>query len=153
MNDLRNINRTVSETNETIQNTKDFLKNNKSDSDIHMSPEMAELSINQIPSAPPAPPAPPIPSTSSGPPAPPAPKMPVTLLDEIKNKKQLHPTDTNFKDGLKKGKVLNESPQTLTEALSSKFDTIRKAVIGSDDESEALINKPMEVLDMESFKE
>jgi hypothetical protein len=109
-----------------------------------MSPEMYELSINQIPKAPPAPP---ISSEKS--------KGVNALFDEIKLGKSLKPTETVVKENVLKGKAIltenteassskttldsNRTP-TLTEALSAKFDKFNKATSG-DDEYDPELNK------------
>jgi hypothetical protein len=80
-----------------------------------MSPEMAELSINQaIPPTPPAAPAPP------APPAPTEQGAPNQLLDQIKKGLSLKHTETKIKDNGLKGKEVPKSTQVNAEPSSSK---------------------------------
>jgi hypothetical protein len=113
-----------------------------------MSPEMGELSMDQIPQAP----LPPIAPTAP-PSAPPAPPV-NPLLDSIKKGKSLKPTETIVKDNIQTGKVIGENiptasssnvtldpqkvskPTSFIDALSAKFDKIKKAASGSDDEND-----------------
>jgi hypothetical protein len=116
-----------------------------------MSPEMGELSMDQVnlqgPPPPPAPPAPPLTTEEA---------KPTSLLDAIKGGKKLKPTITKerktaYEVGRTEEEINNaniasssnvkiedtvKKPQTLTEALSAKFDSIKKAVQGVDDDDE-----------------
>jgi hypothetical protein len=105
-----------------------------------MSPEMGELSMDKIPQAPPAP----LSTTEQG--------VPSALLEQIKLGKSLKHTETKVKTSDKFGNVINENnntpssskvtidnqtvnkPSSFKDALSAKFDQIKKAVSGSDDD-------------------
>jgi hypothetical protein len=102
-----------------------------------MSPELFELSMDQISKAPPAPPAPP--TTSSG--------APSSLFDEIKKGKSLKHTETVIKDGSIKGVIKDntgassskvtldaDKTPTLKDALSAKFNKFNKAISLDDDD-------------------
>jgi hypothetical protein len=153
VNEIRNIKTAAKEAKDALQNTKELLKNNKSDSNIEMSPEMGELSFDQVfPPAPPAPPAPPIAPTNTG--------MPSELLNALNSKNKLKPVETIVKDGLNKGKLLDEDNNpvasssksniinkdfSLKDALSNKLEKFRK-VMGDDSDNSAL-EKGTNILD------
>ena len=99
---------------ETLIQQKEWFDHSSSVSNV-MSPEMAELSINQaIPPTPPAAPAPPTP------PAPTEQGAPNQLLDQIKKGLSLKHTETKIKDNGLKGKEVPKSTQVNAEPSSSK---------------------------------
>jgi len=136
---------------ETLNQQKEW-SDHSSNRSIIMSPEMGELSMDQIPQAPLPPIAPTAPPT-----APPAPPV-NPLLESIKKGKSLKPTETIVKDNIQTGKVIGENiptasssnvtldpqkvskPTSFIDALSAKFDKIKKAASGSDDENDPTQN-------------
>ena len=117
-----------------------------------ISPDMMVYASDMVnrkvaPTPPTAPPAPPIPEAPVlDAPAPTSQGAPSALFDQIKLGKKLKHTETIEKNKSLKGRVFedinveassskveNEKP-SLTNALSAKFDQIKKAVSGDDDD-------------------